>query len=432
MLGLVKRNGLRVIIGLIGLLSMSALLVADPCDFRHDPEGFVSLPAAWEWEPPAAGLPAAHARWHGAWAGSWADELKYMLVVERVAADGTAQVVYAIADSVAFNAYRNWNRQAAKIDGDRLVFERFGATISYEFDSGDRLLGTFRTKPGRANRSVMARISQDQLTAHAKGACMDWPQAGERVRIPHLIAKSPDDARPITLEARLYRPKGGGPAPLAIINHGSDVGKDLLKSHSYLDEALWLREKGFAVLVPMRRGRGQSDGVYGEDTYVHDRTGTITDLSRGVEEAVEDLESAIVHGRTLDFIKPGPVLLVGQSRGGFLSVVYAGRKPETVLGVVSFVGGWLAGPLVERVLPYFEAAGSGAGKRVPQLWLHADKDSFYNEERVRAQHAAFVRGGGEARFEFFRDVPGNGHYLKSFPEKWRPAADAFLAGLSGR
>jgi hypothetical protein len=66
---------------------------------------------------------------------------------------------------------------------------------------------------------------------------------------------------------------------------------------------------------------------------------------------------------------------------------------------------------------------------VPQLWLCADKDSFHNEVAIRANLAAFEKGGGKAQFELFRDMPGNGHVLRSCPDRWRPAADAFLAGL---
>ena len=34
------------------------------------------------------------------------------------------------------------------------------------------------------------------------------------------------------------------------------------------------------------------------------------------------------------------LLMAGTSRGGFLSVVYAGERPQRVKGVVNFVGGW--------------------------------------------------------------------------------------------
>jgi dienelactone hydrolase len=431
MTGHLQRIGPRALVALVVLWAGLAVARAQPCDPRNDPEGHVPLPVTWELQTLAADVPPNLARWQGVWAGVWADELKYVLVVEQIAADGAAQVVYAVSDSVAWSVFRNWSRQPARFENRRLVFERYGASIVHEFDADNRLLGTFRVKSGRTNRSVMERAGLPALTSYGPGDgnCFAWPLAGERVRIPHLTVKTPDGARPITLEARLYRPKSTAPAPLAIINHGSDMGRDLLKSHSYLDEALWLLDKGYAVLVPMRRGRGQSDGVYGEDTYVHDRMGAVADVSLGVHQAVEDLDSAIAYGRTLDFVKAGPVLLAGQSRGGFLSVVYAGMKPEAVLGVVNFVGGWLAGAGVDRVLAFFEQAGRGTGARVLQLWLYTDKDSFYNEERIRAQLAAFTGAGGVARFEFFRDVPGNGHYLKSFPDRWRPAADAFLADL---
>jgi hypothetical protein len=44
-------------------------------------------------------------------------------------------------------------------------------------------------------------------------------------------------------------------APLAIVTHGSDVGRNQLQSWSFSTEAHWLRDNGFAVLALMRRGR---------------------------------------------------------------------------------------------------------------------------------------------------------------------------------
>src|SRR5262249_32811364 len=145
-----------------------------------------------------------------------------------------------------------------------------------------------------------------------------------------------------------------------------------------------------------------------------------------------DLEAAVRFGRSVPFVKQGPVLLVGQSRGGFLSVVYAGRHPQEVRGVVSFAGGWMGGgPALERFnTEYFTEAGKGSGRTVPQLWLYAERDSVYGEEHVRTNHAAFEAAGGTARFEFYRGVPGDGHRLRSFPRLWRPAADLFLDGLT--
>jgi hypothetical protein len=64
-----------------------------------------------------------------------------------------------------------------------------------------------------------------------------------------------------------------------------------------LREAL-LREQstGFAVLVLMRRGRGRSEGINGEEDFERDHDGGLVGVSKGVAQAVEDIDSAIAFG----------------------------------------------------------------------------------------------------------------------------------------
>src|SRR5205085_7516978 len=115
---------------------------------------------------------------------------------------------------------------------------------------------------------------------------------------------------------------------------------------------------GYAVIVVMRRGRGQSEGTYGEDSYTYDRRGWVIDYAQSVTAAVADLESAIAYGASLPFVRQGPVLLVGHSRGGMLVVHYAGLHPDRVRAVINFGGGWMGGPLTVLNMPLFTAAGS--------------------------------------------------------------------------
>jgi pimeloyl-ACP methyl ester carboxylesterase len=131
-----------------------------------------------------------------------------------------------------------------------------------------------------------------------------------------------------------------GPAPLAIFTHVSDVGRNQLRTWSFSTEAHWLRHNGFAVLALMRRGRGRSEGINGEEDFGRDHEGGLIDVSAGIAQAVEDLESALAYGRQLRGVRPGPVVLAGQSRGGFLAIHCAGLKPGEVMGVVNFSGGW--------------------------------------------------------------------------------------------
>lgn len=174
----------------------------------------------------------------------------------------------------------------------------------YAFDGPDRLYLTATLKNGGVTSGALVRADPMRLAAGERWE--NWPWPGERLSIPHLTLRTPDGARPIMLEATFYPPVGPGPAPLAIITHGSDVGRNQLRTWSFATEAHWLRDKGFAVLSFMRRGRGTSEGINGEEDFGRDHDGSLLDVSKGIAQAVEDLESAIAYGRKLPCVRPGP------------------------------------------------------------------------------------------------------------------------------
>jgi len=388
-----------------------------------DPESIVPLPDKFEMEMPAPDVAPEIARFQGAWIGTWHDD-RHILVVERVTRDGHAKVVFAQSDSAFYGANREWWRDDATIADGVLTMTGF-RIFHYAFDGPDRLYMTATLKSGGVTSGALVRTDAASL---AKGERpVDWPWPGERVWVPHLVVRTPDGARPIRLEATFYPPAGSGRASLAIFTHGSDVGRNQLRSWSFSTEAHWLSDNGFAVLVLMRRGRGRSEGINGEEDFGRDHDGGLVDVSSGVAQAVEDLDSAIAFGRTLPGVRPGPVLLAGQSRGGFLAMHYAGLKPTEVMAVVNFSGGWY--PYGPVTTPYYANAGRGAADKVPQLWLYADNDRLYNEALIREYHEAFTAAGGRARFELLHDIPGDGHLLRLYPGRWRPVADEFLASL---
>ncbi|WP_257168498.1 dienelactone hydrolase family protein [Bradyrhizobium sp. SRS-191] len=389
-----------------------------------DPEAIVPLPPAFEIEPPAPDVPADMARFLGAWIGTWHDD-RHILVVERIRADGHANVVFAMSDSAFYGANREWWRDEAVIKDGVLVMTGF-RIFRYAFDGPDRLYLTATLKNGGVTSGALVRGDAARLAAGDRPE--EWPWPGERVFIPHLTLRTPDASRPIRLEATYYPAPGPVPAPLAIVTHGSDVGRNQLRTWSFATEAHWLRDNGFAVLTFMRRGRGRSEGINGEEDFGRAHDGSLVDVSSGVAQAVEDLDSAIAFGRTLPGVRPGPVLLAGQSRGGFLAMHYAGLKPAEVLGVVNFSGGWY--PYGPVTTPYYVNAGRGSAGQVPQLWLYADNDRLYPEALINEYHTAFAAAGGSVRFELLHDVPGDGHLLRLYPDRWRAIGDAFLASLA--
>lgn len=414
------RNLLVVIVSLM----MSSTHGAQAQPLTIDPESIVPLPQKFDMEPPAPDVPPEIARFQGAWIGTWHDD-RHIFVVERVRSNGHANVVFAQSDSSFFGMNREWWRDEATIANGVLTMTGF-RNFQYTFDGRDRLFMTAMLKSGSVTSGALVRADGTRLAAGERP--VDWPWPGERTWIPHLTVWTPDGARPIMLEATFYSPLGTGPAPLAIFTHGSDVGRSQLRTWSFSTEAHWLRDNGFAVVALMRRGRGGSEGINGEEDFGRAYDGSLVDVSAGVTQAVEDLESAIAFGRTLPGIRPGPVLLAGQSRGGFLAMHYAGLRPGEVMGVVNFSGGWY--PYGPVTTPYYAKAGQGAADKVPQLWLYADNDKLYPAALLREYYQAFTSAGGHASFELLHDVPGDGHLLRLYPGRWRPIADVFLTALN--
>jgi dienelactone hydrolase len=389
-----------------------------------DPESIVPLPDKFDMERPGPGVPPEIARFQGAWVGTWHDD-RHILVVERVTADGRANVVFAQSDSAFYDMNREWWRDDAKIVDGVLTLTGF-RTFRYAFDGADRLYMTATLENGGVTSGVLVRTDPARLIVGDRPT--DWPWPGERIWIPHLTVRTPDGARPIRLEATFYPAASPDSAPLAIFTHGSEVGRKQLRTWSFSTEAHWLHNHGFAVLALMRRGRGRSEGINGEEDFGRAHDGTLTDVSAGVAQAVEDLDSAIAYGRKLPGVRPGPVLIAGQSRGGFLAMHYAGLKPDEVMGVVNFSGGWY--PYAPVTTPYYANAGRGARDKVPQLWLYADNDRLYDEALIPEYYHAFVAAGGSAQFEFLHGVPGDGHLLRLYPDHWQPIADKFLGSLN--
>src|SRR5262249_19550502 len=63
----------------------------------------------------------------------------------------------------------------------------------------------------------------------------------------------------LRIHAFLYKPKGDGPFPVVIYNHGSRSGRPRRpEPNEYIGSLL--TRAGYAVLIPERRGYGDSDG----------------------------------------------------------------------------------------------------------------------------------------------------------------------------
>jgi len=237
----------------------------------------------------------------------------------------------------------------------------------------------------------------------------------------------PNDAKnPLLLETFVYRPKGTGPFPILILNHGSAGGAPK-ESIPWKRDATYWSERGYIVVAPMRRGRGKSTGTSPES---EDKNCQVSDWFNTLPQSMRDLDATIEFAEALPGAMPGAVTMVGISRGGFLSVAYAaeGKYKSKLRSVVNFVGGWVAQAEDQCPKDFNSVAFERYGKatRTPMLWLYGANDLFYGDASVKTYINVFRKAGGVATFHLIAGVPENGHWLPHYQAKWRALVNDFL------
>ena len=269
-----------------------------------------------------------------------------------------------------------------------------------------------------------------QATVPPPATTAGGPTADPRAQtvwIP-VVEKSLFRNRELKLEATLFARPATGTAPLVVFNHGS-TGRGRSRpttTVTYPETARFFVDRGYAVLIPMRRGRGASEGDYLERYECDTPT-----LTAGVERAIADLDAVMAFVAKQSWVDASRVLLGGMSRGGLLSIVYASTRPTPARGVINLAGGWAAEACDSRIAFNGTTLGQvGRTAKLPMLWLYSENDRNYGPPAVRSYHEAFTRAGGTADLSIFPPIGHDGHILlPAHPEVWGATADAFLARL---
>lgn len=373
---------------------------------------------------------SAFQQWSGAWVGVWGGSLKHIMLVESVSEDGAAQIVYAIGENPYVGIQPSWQRLEGTVSGRTLKVtgKSFSATYAMAEDGG---LKAHFERGNVASSATMAKADLASLTR--PDAVVAWTRGKSEFLQTDLI----EDGKPVRLEAVIFRPSGAGPFPLAVINHGS-TGRGtnprlFTETWFSTDFADFLNDRGWIVAFPQRRGRGKSDGLYDEG-FAEDRargyTGDIDITLRGADRALGDIDAAITVLRRRPDVAPAPVLIGGVSRGGVLSIAYAGQHPEQVAGVINFVGGWLGERQPTASTVNHQLFERGASYRRPTVWLYGQHDAFYSIPHSRENFAAFERAGGHGKFLEFDMPVGQGHFVMGRPELWSGPLDSYLNSLA--
>jgi pimeloyl-ACP methyl ester carboxylesterase len=252
------------------------------------------------------------------------------------------------------------------------------------------------------------------------------------------------DTSTIRLVAYVYRPIKNDRREVVLFSHGSTAG--LARSPKEpLDVPppaviRFFVSRGYTLIAPMRRGRGESTGTYVEECSVYIGQCTVADqlalTDRSLREALLDTDAVIeqlILGQLVS--RESKILAGGISRGGFLSLILAGERPRLVKGVINFVGGWhgVTDRLTETEnkqrmdAQTVRLARAAKQTRAPSIWFYAARDPFYKEGVPRELLRSWQDAGGQAEYIFINDhsLP-SGHIVASNVALWERQVDAFL------
>ena len=251
------------------------------------------------------------------------------------------------------------------------------------------------------------------------------------MRVPMTISRPAGEQR-LTLEATLYRPPGPGPFPLVILSHGTSRNpQQRVGQRLRYDAQSWeFVSMGFAVIIPMRRGYGHSEGEYAEVEGPCD----CSNFYEAGQESAKDLRATVEYVSTLPCIDRERLVLVGHSSGGLASLILASQGLPGVRGVINFAGGRGSKPGMNCSPDRLVEACAQAGRttRTPTLWIYTENDSYFPPRLAREMCAAFQQDGGPAKLVMLPPFCEEGHYLFTDVRglaRWTPVVNRFLNEL---
>lgn len=271
------------------------------------------------------------------------------------------------------------------------------------------------------------------LITGCASAALAGPRVTQEIVRENRMVAVELDGNTVELEVRIYRPDADGPRPTLVFHHGSTGNGRDPERFTQVWEFTALVEyfvgRGWAVVMPSRRGRGGSEGLYDEGFAADRREGYTCDPTvslPGADRALRDIEAATAAILEMPFVDPNHVVVGGQSRGGILSVAYAGAHRQQVRGVINFVGGWLGAGCPTSAFVNRNLFVRGATYERPMIWLYGHNDPYYPIDHSKASFASFEDAGGQARFVEFAAGEGEGHFIVSVADAWAGVMDEYL------
>ena len=234
-----------------------------------------------------------------------------------------------------------------------------------------------------------------------------------------------------------FRPPGDGLFPWIVLSHGTattgEANRAIGRYRPLAPIREWVR-RGYAVVVPVRRGYGASGGEHFGDTY-----GSCgrPDFRRAGEGAALDLLAAVAWAKRERDLDAKRWLLVGQSAGAFASIYTATTHPDGLVAVLAFAPGRGGDPekrpgepcASDRMAELFASIAPQVS--VPVLWFYAENDQYIGPRVQKLWFERFRAAGGRGELVVIPPFPDRlGHGV--FPSTrgiplWTSAVSRFFA-----
>jgi dienelactone hydrolase len=275
------------------------------------------------------------------------------------------------------------------------------------------------------------------LPALAAGCAVPAARDGKLdASVREAVHRVPVSAAGATIVVTSYRPPGPGPFPWIVLSHGTATTLEANRGigrYRHPDLAREWGRRGYAMLVPVRRGYGASGGEALGDSY---GSCARPDFGRAGEGAALDLLATVDWAKAQPDLDARRWLLVGQSAGGFASIYTASKRPAGLVAVLAFAPGRGGNPdtrpgepcgsdIMARLL-----ASIAPRIAVPVLWFYAENDEFIGPRMQRLWYESFRAAGGRGALVVVPPFPERrGHGVMPAPAGrplWTAAVGAFF------
>jgi dienelactone hydrolase len=238
----------------------------------------------------------------------------------------------------------------------------------------------------------------------------------------------------VPMHTEILPPRGRGPFPLAVINHGSTAEAEERKGVPLTNFELmtsWFVNRGYLVALPQRLGHGETGGPYLEDIRSCDNP----DYVAAGLGAAASIQAAVQYLISEPFVRKTGVVLVGHSAGAWGALAAASQMSHGLRAVINFsggLGGHSYGEPNRNCAPSRLVRASavfGQSTRIPTLWLYAANDTYFDAALSEQMANAFRGAGGIAEYHLLPALGGEGHFLMFSPEAmplWAPIVGSFL------